>query len=256
MRPSPPWRSASRFLSPTQPRRRTCCASRGPTRYGYNGPAFERLTGDRGATKQVYEALLDIDSNLAIVPQLAVAWKPIEPNTWEFELRQGVSFHDGTPFTAEDVCSASSEREPGRLSSRAPSPTSPPSKRSMIALSASPRRRRIRSFGCGSVSSPSCRRTGRNAAMSRPRPTDYGEEELRLAHRQRYRAIRARGVRARRPLGADPQSRLVGQRGQSDKIDRIVHTWTTMRKRMSRPCSMARSICFRPLCTRGLPDST
>jgi peptide/nickel transport system substrate-binding protein len=58
---------------------------------------------DRAATMQVYEQLLDIDSNLAIVPQLAVAWKPINPNTWEFELRQGVRFHDGTPFTAEDV---------------------------------------------------------------------------------------------------------------------------------------------------------
>src|SRR5262245_20257762 len=58
---------------------------------------------DRAATIQVYEQLLDIDSNLAIVPQLALAWKPLDPTTWEFELRQGVRFHDGTPFTAEDV---------------------------------------------------------------------------------------------------------------------------------------------------------
>jgi peptide/nickel transport system substrate-binding protein len=56
-----------------------------------------------GATYQVYEALLDIDSNLAIVPQLAVAWKIINATHWDFELRQGVRFHDGTPFTAEDV---------------------------------------------------------------------------------------------------------------------------------------------------------
>jgi peptide/nickel transport system substrate-binding protein len=55
------------------------------------------------ATKQVYEALLDIDSNLAIVPQLARAWKPLDPTTWEFELRPDVTFHDGTPFTAADV---------------------------------------------------------------------------------------------------------------------------------------------------------
>ena len=55
------------------------------------------------ATKQVYEALLDIDSNLAIVPQLALAWKPLDPTTWEFELRPDVTFHDGTPFTAADV---------------------------------------------------------------------------------------------------------------------------------------------------------
>jgi peptide/nickel transport system substrate-binding protein len=55
------------------------------------------------ATRQVYEALLDIDSNLAIVPQLALAWKPLDPTTWEFELRPDVIFHDGKPFTAADV---------------------------------------------------------------------------------------------------------------------------------------------------------
>jgi peptide/nickel transport system substrate-binding protein len=58
---------------------------------------------NRGATKQVYEALLDVDSNLAIVPQLALAWKSLDPTTWEFELRPDVRFHDGTPFTAADV---------------------------------------------------------------------------------------------------------------------------------------------------------
>src|SRR5687767_10342542 len=52
---------------------------------------------NRVATKQVYEALLDVDSNLAIVPQLALSWKPLNPTTWDFELRQGVTFHDGTP---------------------------------------------------------------------------------------------------------------------------------------------------------------
>jgi peptide/nickel transport system substrate-binding protein len=58
---------------------------------------------NQGATRQVYEALLDVDSNLAIVPQLALAWKPLDPTTWEFELRPDVTFHDGTPFTAADV---------------------------------------------------------------------------------------------------------------------------------------------------------
>ena len=49
------------------------------------------LPRQQGATKQVYEALLDIDSNLAIVPQLALAWKPLDPTTWEFELRPDVT---------------------------------------------------------------------------------------------------------------------------------------------------------------------
>ena len=90
--------------SPARPRRRTCCASGVWTLLR---PPWIRIRtphrDNKGATKQVYEALLDVDSNLAIVPQLALAWKPLDPTTWEFELRPGVTFHDGTPFTAADV---------------------------------------------------------------------------------------------------------------------------------------------------------
>ena len=66
-------------------------------------PHSYAVEDNKGATKQVYEALLDIDSNLAIVTQLATAWKPLDPTTWEFELRPNVRFHDGAPFTAADV---------------------------------------------------------------------------------------------------------------------------------------------------------
>jgi peptide/nickel transport system substrate-binding protein len=52
---------------------------------------------------QVYESLVDFNSDHTIRPGLAVAWRPVDVTTWEFELRQGVRFHDGTPFTAEDV---------------------------------------------------------------------------------------------------------------------------------------------------------
>lgn len=58
---------------------------------------------NRTATEQVYEALLDVDSNLEIVPQHALAWRPVDPTTWEFQLRRDVSFHDGTPFSAEGI---------------------------------------------------------------------------------------------------------------------------------------------------------
>jgi peptide/nickel transport system substrate-binding protein len=66
-------------------------------------PHSYALEDNKGATYQVYEALLDVDSNLAVVPQLAVAWQIVDPTHWDFELRQGVRFHDGTPFTADDV---------------------------------------------------------------------------------------------------------------------------------------------------------
>lgn len=55
------------------------------------------------ATSQVYEYLVGTDAYLDLAPQLAVAWKPLSPTRWEFRLREGVRFHDGTPFTAEDV---------------------------------------------------------------------------------------------------------------------------------------------------------
>jgi peptide/nickel transport system substrate-binding protein len=36
-------------------------------------------------------------------PNLATSWKPLDDTTWEVKLRQGVKFHDGSPFTAKDV---------------------------------------------------------------------------------------------------------------------------------------------------------
>ncbi len=57
----------------------------------------------RAQNMQVYEPLVDFDSDNSIRPGLAVAWRLVDATTWEFELRQGVRFHDGTPLTAEDV---------------------------------------------------------------------------------------------------------------------------------------------------------
>jgi peptide/nickel transport system substrate-binding protein len=55
------------------------------------------------ANLQVYEPLVDFNSSSDIEPALAVAWRLTSPTTWQFDLRQGVSFHDGSPFSAEDV---------------------------------------------------------------------------------------------------------------------------------------------------------
>jgi peptide/nickel transport system substrate-binding protein len=53
--------------------------------------------------RQVYEQLIQLDSDLTPAPALATAWRLIAPTIWEFKLRAGVRFHDGTPLTAEDV---------------------------------------------------------------------------------------------------------------------------------------------------------
>jgi peptide/nickel transport system substrate-binding protein len=52
---------------------------------------------------QVYEKLVTRDKSLGIVPALATEWKQDGPLKWTFKLRPGVKFHDGTPFTADDV---------------------------------------------------------------------------------------------------------------------------------------------------------
>ena len=51
----------------------------------------------------VYETLTDRDKSLKIRPSLAVSWEQINATTWRFHLRPNVKFHDGTPFTADDV---------------------------------------------------------------------------------------------------------------------------------------------------------
>jgi peptide/nickel transport system substrate-binding protein len=54
-------------------------------------------------TGNVYEALVAHDRKLGLVPGLATKWSQTSPTAWHFELRRGVTFHDGTPFTADDV---------------------------------------------------------------------------------------------------------------------------------------------------------
>jgi peptide/nickel transport system substrate-binding protein len=54
-------------------------------------------------SKHIFTTLTDRDSNSRRIPSLAVSWKAIDDKTWEFKLRKGVKFHDGSEFTAEDV---------------------------------------------------------------------------------------------------------------------------------------------------------
>jgi peptide/nickel transport system substrate-binding protein len=51
----------------------------------------------------IYEFLVQRDKQLGLIPSLAESWTQINPTTWRFKLRPGIKFHDGTPFTADDV---------------------------------------------------------------------------------------------------------------------------------------------------------
>jgi peptide/nickel transport system substrate-binding protein len=54
-------------------------------------------------SQAVHDTLVMRDNNLKLVPGLATSWQQVNPTTWRFTLRQGVKFHDGSPFTADDV---------------------------------------------------------------------------------------------------------------------------------------------------------
>ena len=51
----------------------------------------------------IYEPLVRRGRNLRLEPALARRWFEVAPDRWRFELRHGVAFQDGTPFTADDV---------------------------------------------------------------------------------------------------------------------------------------------------------
>lgn len=51
----------------------------------------------------LYEPLIVRNAEGKLEPRLAVSWEPIDETTWEFKLREGVTFHNGEPFNAEAV---------------------------------------------------------------------------------------------------------------------------------------------------------
>jgi peptide/nickel transport system substrate-binding protein len=51
----------------------------------------------------VFESLVTRGKDLKLVPSLATSWQLKSPTVWQFVLRRGVKFHDGSAFTADDV---------------------------------------------------------------------------------------------------------------------------------------------------------
>ena len=66
-------------------------------------PYASNDTGTSYITHQIYDALLSTDADMNLLPGLATEWEQIDDTHYRFKLREGVTFHDGSAFTAEDV---------------------------------------------------------------------------------------------------------------------------------------------------------
>ncbi|NIQ97912.1 MAG: ABC transporter substrate-binding protein, partial [Desulfuromonadales bacterium] len=53
--------------------------------------------------RNMYDGLLTRASDMTIMPELAESFTQVSPTVYEFKIRDGVTFHDGTQMTAEDV---------------------------------------------------------------------------------------------------------------------------------------------------------
>jgi peptide/nickel transport system substrate-binding protein len=66
-------------------------------------PHYHNFGGNKGLMPNLFEALTSMDAQDRLGPGLAMSWRLVDDATWEFKLRDGVVFSDGTPFTADDV---------------------------------------------------------------------------------------------------------------------------------------------------------
>ena len=66
-------------------------------------PYASNDTGTSYITHQIYDTLLTTDENMNLLPGLATEWEQVDDTHYRFKLREGVTFQDGSPFTAADV---------------------------------------------------------------------------------------------------------------------------------------------------------
>ncbi len=66
-------------------------------------PHYHVYTPNSAVFRHIFDTLVQLDSHAMLRPGLAMSWSTVSDETWEFKLRPNVTFHDGSPFTAEDV---------------------------------------------------------------------------------------------------------------------------------------------------------
>ena len=95
---------ASAFADSHPQRGGTLIFGRGGDSVGLD-PALEEDGESFKVCDNIYDTLVEYkDGSTELEPGLATRWESSEDGlTWTFHLRQGVTFHDGTPFNAEAV---------------------------------------------------------------------------------------------------------------------------------------------------------
>ena len=83
-------------------------------------PNWWVTTPNQQVASHMFNNLVEMDEKNHVKPGLAESWRPIDDKVWEFKLRKGVKFHDGTPFTADHVI-ATFDQAKGIEGSGAPS---------------------------------------------------------------------------------------------------------------------------------------
>lgn len=66
-------------------------------------PHYANLNENTSLLSHIYERLVYQDESLELKPGLATSWRTLSDRQWEFKLRDGVRFHDGSTFEADDV---------------------------------------------------------------------------------------------------------------------------------------------------------
>jgi peptide/nickel transport system substrate-binding protein len=66
-------------------------------------PHEDSSAPNNATSRHIWDSLIDRGGSAENKPQLATEWRAIDPTHWEFKLRDGVTFHDGSAFDAEDV---------------------------------------------------------------------------------------------------------------------------------------------------------
>ncbi len=88
--------------APGQERERTAVVAVGVDATSMDPYLSTNIT-DKHVMSHIFDTLLRRDDSMKLRPNLAASYRALSPTVWEFKLRSGVKFDDGTPLTAEDV---------------------------------------------------------------------------------------------------------------------------------------------------------